>query len=118
MEKQESKNRFSNFSTATTTTKYIQLWDTDSRGKVSRSTVQDTDFDQACSRHYGATTLNALSACISYGVTVCQRRALSSSSFACWLQLYPRYQKIRQKRPCSGDFTSQISTTGQPPAHT
>ncbi len=36
MEKQESKRALSNFPTATTTTKYIQLWDTDSRGKANR----------------------------------------------------------------------------------
>jgi restriction system protein len=34
MEKQESKKPLSNFPTATTTTKYIQLWDTDSEGKA------------------------------------------------------------------------------------
>jgi len=33
MEKQESEKPLSNFPTATTTTKYTQLWDTDSRGK-------------------------------------------------------------------------------------
>jgi hypothetical protein len=34
MEKQESKKPLSNFPTATITTKYTQLWDTDSRGKA------------------------------------------------------------------------------------
>jgi len=29
----------SNFPTATTTTKYIQLWDTDSKGKVSTAAI-------------------------------------------------------------------------------
>jgi hypothetical protein len=33
VEKQESEEPLSNFPTATTTTKYPQLWDTDSRGK-------------------------------------------------------------------------------------
>src|ERR1017187_7209688 len=33
VEKQESEKPLSNFPTATTTTKYTQLWDTDSRGK-------------------------------------------------------------------------------------
>ena len=35
VEKQESEKPLSNFPTATTTTKYTQLWDTDSRGKSS-----------------------------------------------------------------------------------
>ena len=34
MEKQESEKPLSNFPTATTTTKYTQLWDTDLRGKA------------------------------------------------------------------------------------
>jgi hypothetical protein len=36
MEKQESKKPLSNFPTATITTKYTQLWDTDSRGKAKK----------------------------------------------------------------------------------
>ena len=43
VEKQESEEPLSNFPTATTTTKYPQLWDTDSRGK---STVIEMGDDQ------------------------------------------------------------------------
>jgi hypothetical protein len=34
MEKQESKSTLSNFPTATTTTNYNPVWDTDSEGKI------------------------------------------------------------------------------------
>src|ERR1700692_866120 len=36
MEKQESKSTLSNFPTATTTTNYNPVWDTDSEGKIRR----------------------------------------------------------------------------------
>src|ERR1700681_2434903 len=35
MEKQESKSTLSNFPTATTTTNYNPVWDTDSEGKIT-----------------------------------------------------------------------------------
>src|ERR1700688_4130436 len=37
MEKQESKSTLSNFPTATTTTNYNPVWDTDSEGKINHS---------------------------------------------------------------------------------
>src|ERR1039457_1947633 len=54
MEKQESEKPLSNFPTATTTTKYPQLWDTDSRGKSTLASA-------SCFFH--ADMIAALSSC-------------------------------------------------------
>src|SRR6202051_2254235 len=54
IEKQESKSTLSNFPTATTTTNYNPVWDTDSEGKITQMLLMSlTDAEGATERYSG-----------------------------------------------------------------